>query len=346
MKTRAPFHRALVAIALMVCLLSLQSSAQIPRTLSYQGILTDTSGTPKPDGNYGIAFRLYNVAGGGSALWTETKTLQVRRGLFSAILGSQTPFPPSLAFDRQYWLSIQVSPDPKLTPRIQLIAVGYSLNASRADTALYARTAPGSAIADSARIAGTVPNNSITSVKIAAGQVVKSLNGIRDAVTMRAQGGATITSSGDTIVINAGSGGGGTGVQSIQNTNNTFDIMNPTGPTVTTNLKVPLSLSANVSTADSAIITASNTAATNLVHGVIGRTSSSTADAAGVLGEALATTGGTTGVIGRGTASSNGTGVAGIGGTRGVDGTATASSGSIYGVRGVATSSSQGTGVY
>ncbi|HET6272537.1 MAG TPA: hypothetical protein VFG32_06115, partial [Bacteroidota bacterium] len=194
--------------------------------------------------------------------------------------------------------------------------------------------------------AGTVPNNSITSVKIAAGQVVKSLNGIRDAVTMRAQGGATITSSGDTIVINAGSGGGGTGVQSIQNTNNTFDIMNPTGPTVTTNLKVPLSLSANVDTANSAIITASNTAATNLVHGVIGRTSSSTADAAGVLGEALATTGGTTGVIGRGTASSNGTGVAGFGGTRGVYGTATASSGSIYGVRGVATSSSQGTGVY
>ncbi|MEK9138053.1 MAG: hypothetical protein AAB393_13080, partial [Bacteroidota bacterium] len=167
--------KRLIATVTLIVSFIIQLSAQIPRTLSYQGILSDTSGNPKPDGTYGITFRIYNVPSGGSALWSETKSLPVKRGLFATVLGNQTAFPASLAFDRQYWLSIQPAGDPELSPRIQLTAVGYSLNSARADTALYARTAPGSAIADSARIAGTVPNNSITSLKIAPGQVVKSL---------------------------------------------------------------------------------------------------------------------------------------------------------------------------
>ncbi len=333
MKSRDAVRRAIGATVLAVCLI-VHTNAQIPRTLSYQGILSDTLGTPKPDGAYAITFRLYNVAGGGTALWSETKSLQVRRGLFSTILGDQTAFPATLTFDRQYWLSIQVGADPELSPRLPLSSVGYSLNALRADTARVALNAGGQSFADSARIAGTVPNNSITAPKIAPGQVVKSINNIRDAITLRAQGGATITTSADTITINAGSGGGGTGVQGLQNTNNTLDIINPTGPTVTANLKVPLTLSANVSTVNSAIITASNTAATNLVHGVMGRTSSSATDAAGVQGEALANTGQTAGVIGRGTASPSGTGVAGFGAARGVYGESNLG----YGIYGSSTS--------
>ncbi len=41
------------------------SFAQIPHTLSYQGILADTAGTPKPDGNYSFTFRLYTVSSAG-----------------------------------------------------------------------------------------------------------------------------------------------------------------------------------------------------------------------------------------------------------------------------------------
>ena len=137
------FTLLMIVFAIGFLAFPLDVAGQIPRTLSYQGILTDTLGTPKPDGNYGIAFRLYNVPGGGSALWNETKTLQVRRGLFSTILGSQTPFPPSLAFDRPYWLGIQVASEPELSPRIPLAASGYSLNSIRADTALYARAGGG-----------------------------------------------------------------------------------------------------------------------------------------------------------------------------------------------------------
>ena len=106
--------------------------AQIPQKLSYQGVLSDTSGTPKPDGSYALTFRLYEISTGGSALWTETKTLQIKRGLFYTILSDQTPFGSSVKFDKPYWLGIQVQGEPQeLSPRIPLTSVGYSFNSLR-----------------------------------------------------------------------------------------------------------------------------------------------------------------------------------------------------------------------
>ena len=239
--------RPIILSGLFVFMLVVAAEAQIPRTLSYQGVLTDSLGNPKPDGTYTFTFRLYESISGGSAIWTEQKTLQVGRGLFHTVLGDQVVIGPSVAFDRPYWLSIQIASEPELTPRIPLTAVAYSITSVKADTAQYALNAPLQSVVDSARVAGNIPNNvvttpkiadgAVTSVKIGSGQVVKRLNGVTDAVTLSAQGGATITSSNDTIIINAGSGGGGTGVQGIQNTNNTLDVINPNGPTVTVNVK-------------------------------------------------------------------------------------------------------------
>jgi len=274
-------------IGCLVLLIATRTDAEIPRTLSYQGIYTDTLGTPKPDGVYGFTFRLYETGSGGSAVWTQTKSLDVRRGLFHTVLGDAIPFGGGVGFDRQYWLSLQPGSDPELAPRIPLTSTGYSIRSIKSDTSVYALNAPAQAFVDSARIAGTIPdnsvtsnkiaNNAVTSLKIADGsistakllddavtstkiadgavatvdiadnavtsgkirpaQVVKSLNSLRDNITLSAAGGASITSSGDSIIITAGSGGGGTGVQSLQNTNNTMDIVNPTGPTVTVNIK-------------------------------------------------------------------------------------------------------------
>ncbi|MGH1363215.1 MAG: tail fiber domain-containing protein [Calditrichia bacterium] len=80
-------------------------------------------------------------------------------------------------------------------------------------------------------------DSSVTSIKISAGQLVKSVNGIHDDVAIAVDGGATISSTGNTITITAGSGGGGTGIQGISNTNNTIDVLNPNGPTATVNVK-------------------------------------------------------------------------------------------------------------
>ena len=209
---------------LFLCLVVHRSNAQIPRMISYQGVLSDTTGVPRSDGTYAMTFRLYTSISGGSPIWIESRTLQVRRGLFSTTLGDVTPFADSVRFNRPYWLSLQIGSDPEHTPRMPLTSMAYSLSA------------------DTARVAGSMPDNAIAGSMIAGGQVVKSLNGLKDGITLRAQGGATITSSNDTITINSGPGGGGTGIQGIQNTNNTLDISNPGGPTATVNVKIPLSM--------------------------------------------------------------------------------------------------------
>ena len=201
--------------------------SQIPHTLSYQGILADTAGIPKPDGSYSFAFRLYAVSSGGSPIWSETKTAQVKHGLFSTVLGSLTPIPDSVRFDRQYWLGIQVASDPELSPRMQITSVGSSINAIHADTAR------------------NIPDNSVTSGKIAGGQVVKSINNVHDDLTLRGANGASVTANGDTLTITA-SGGGGGGIGTVQNTDNALTITNPGGPTTTINLHSPFNVNSNV----------------------------------------------------------------------------------------------------
>ena len=51
---------------------------QIPPTLSYQGVLTDTDGAAVADGAYSLTFNLYNTVAGGSSLWSELRTLPCR----------------------------------------------------------------------------------------------------------------------------------------------------------------------------------------------------------------------------------------------------------------------------
>ncbi|MCH7574831.1 MAG: tail fiber domain-containing protein [Candidatus Marinimicrobia bacterium] len=111
-------------------------TAQIPKTIAYQGIVTDANGTAKSDGSYTFTFRLFDVASGGTALWTESnKLIAVEGGLFNTALGDQTSFPPTITFDQPYWLDIQVDGE-QLSDRVALLSVPYSIRAVRADTTL------------------------------------------------------------------------------------------------------------------------------------------------------------------------------------------------------------------
>jgi hypothetical protein len=125
----------LLTIVILFAAVFSPAAAQIPRTLSYQGVLTDNAGKPRPDGSYSFTFRLYTSPTGGTAIWSESKSLSVKNGLFSTALGDKTPFSAAVKFDRQYWLSIQVGNEPELSPRMALTSVGYSFSSLRADTA-------------------------------------------------------------------------------------------------------------------------------------------------------------------------------------------------------------------
>ncbi len=100
--------------------------AQVPQTLSYQGILTDAAGQALSDGPYTLTFQMYDAAIEGTPLWTETQEVTIVNGLFHAVLGQNTPL--DLAFDRPYWVGISVNDGNELEPRLALTSAAYSLN--------------------------------------------------------------------------------------------------------------------------------------------------------------------------------------------------------------------------
>lgn len=111
------------------CMLANAAFAQVPRTISYQAVLSDGLGMTVADGSYELHFALYDGASGGTALWTETQTLTVRSGVFFAALGSVEPF-GDLGFDVPYFLGVTVENEDELAPRVPLTASAYSLSAS------------------------------------------------------------------------------------------------------------------------------------------------------------------------------------------------------------------------
>lgn len=162
-------------------------SQSIPQTINFQGVLKDASGNIVSNGDYNVTFKIYNAETGGTELWTETKLVNVVDGIFSTQLGSVTPI--TLPFDAAYWLGITFGSGSELTPRVPFSSVPYS------------------------RMSLSVPDNSLTASKIHSGQIVKSLNGLKDNINLVAGSNVTITPSGNDLTISATGGGGGTVTQ-------------------------------------------------------------------------------------------------------------------------------------
>lgn len=119
----------LVASCLALCAVCTPLHAQVARTLAMQGVLTDPVGHVKPDGAYTLTFRLYNVASGGAALWTEADIVTATGGRFGTALGTVTAIPDTIYFsDQTYYLGVQISGEAaEMTPRIPLRGVPLAL---------------------------------------------------------------------------------------------------------------------------------------------------------------------------------------------------------------------------
>ncbi len=101
-------------------------STDVPRTLSYQGLLRSSAGTPVND-TEAITVRLYADSAGKQLLWQDVFTVNVQNGVFNILLGSQKPLPPAAQLGGALWLATQIGNDAELKPYSELAAAPYAL---------------------------------------------------------------------------------------------------------------------------------------------------------------------------------------------------------------------------
>ncbi len=130
----------LVGVILLSALLISPLYAQIPGLINFQGKLLDTSNNPK-NGTFSMTFSIYNVATGGSALWTETQpSVPVTNGVFSVQLGAVTAIPQSVFVSSPTYLEVDIAGQTG-SPRQELVTSPYAFSSGEADTATVALTA-------------------------------------------------------------------------------------------------------------------------------------------------------------------------------------------------------------
>jgi hypothetical protein len=122
----------------------LQNSRAAPGLINYQGYLTDTNGVPVNNPSVSVDFAIYDAAGGGSQLWSETQSsVTVSKGIFSVLLGGTTSIPDTVFTKTgSRWLQLTVAGQ-IMNPRTRIVAAAYAYTATYADTALYARNMSG-----------------------------------------------------------------------------------------------------------------------------------------------------------------------------------------------------------
>ena len=189
------------AVALLVLTAGSTAFAQVPRIITYQGVLADVNGTPVLDGNRTLTMSIYDAPTGGNLLYTETQNVQFVRGVFNVGIGSVTPFPASLTFDRPYYVGITVDNNQELSPRTELTSGAYAMRSSMAD------------------VANAISPN--------ATGVVTNVNGQSGAVNLVGAGSTTVTQSGNTITVT------GNGVSTVNGASGNVEIVGSGGTTIT-----------------------------------------------------------------------------------------------------------------
>jgi hypothetical protein len=128
MKNLKRYSIRLPFASLGVLLMASTASALAPRTIPFEGKLTNSAGQPVTAAT-SVVLSLYTVPSGGTAIWSETKSITPSAdGLFSTQLGSTTAFPAAVAFDAPYYLGVKVGANAEMTPRVALAAVPYALS--------------------------------------------------------------------------------------------------------------------------------------------------------------------------------------------------------------------------
>src|ERR1700679_1981262 len=79
------------------------SSTDVPRTISYQGLLQTGDGNPV-NGIQEMTIRLYADSGGAKLVWEDVFNANVQNGVFNILLGTQKPLPDAQQLSGALWV--------------------------------------------------------------------------------------------------------------------------------------------------------------------------------------------------------------------------------------------------
>jgi len=114
----------LLVLALAVLL---TGCTQLQPYFTYQGRLLRPNGATVPDGNYNVRYNLYKVSSGGVAVYTETETINVQKGLFNSVIGSNNDNLPPDFFSEDLYLEVTINGQ-TLSPRQKLYGAPYAMS--------------------------------------------------------------------------------------------------------------------------------------------------------------------------------------------------------------------------
>lgn len=106
-----------------------KSANDVPRVISYQGVVSDHNGIPLSDNTYMITASFYEDALGLSKIWQGIYAIATSKGIFNIMLGSgDAPLPPLKTMNKPIWVGVQVDGSPEMRPLTQLASSPYTLN--------------------------------------------------------------------------------------------------------------------------------------------------------------------------------------------------------------------------
>jgi hypothetical protein len=121
-----------IIFALVVLAAAGGDALAVPASFSFTGRLAD-DGVPV-DGSITLGLELFDVASGGSALWSESHATTADNGLISVAMGGQAALDPADFGGGDLWLAVTVEGQ-TMSPRLQVRSVPYAMRAEICDDA-------------------------------------------------------------------------------------------------------------------------------------------------------------------------------------------------------------------
>jgi len=123
----------LMVMGIVIFFLFSISSADVPHMINYSGKVTKPNGG-LINGTFQMTFSIYPDTVDSPADWTETQAeVVVKHSVFSVVLGSINPIPPSVFDGSVKYLGIQIESDAELRPLKPIVSVAYAYHAGSAD---------------------------------------------------------------------------------------------------------------------------------------------------------------------------------------------------------------------